>query len=182
MENDGLLTSKLAREAGIADSVLSRLAQRGRLERTARGVYRIPYVPPARFSQHREAVLWAKAQGGPRQVALSHETALLVFGISDANPRSIHLTVPRDARLRRQRPKGVKLHRGDLSRAELTLHEGIPLTTVARTVRDLLAAKGRIDLVKQAISDARKEGFIDDAESRRLRRLVKKHTEALAES
>lgn len=182
MENDGLLTSKLAREAGIADSVLSRLATRGRLERTARGVYRIPYVPPSRFSQHREAVLWAKAQGGPRQVALSHETALLVFGISDANPRSIHLTVPRAARLRRQRPKGVKLHRSDRSRGELTLHDGIPLTTVARTVGDLLASRGRIDLVKQAISDARKKGFIDDPESRRLRRVVKKYTEALAES
>ena len=76
----------------------------------------------------------------------------------------------------------MKLHRSDLLRGELTLHDGIPLTTVARTVRDLLAAKGRIDLVRQAIGNARKEGFIDDAESRRLRRVVKKHTEALAES
>ena len=36
---------------------LVRLAQRGRIERTARGVYRIPYVPLNRFSQYREAVL-----------------------------------------------------------------------------------------------------------------------------
>ena len=59
---------------------LVRLAQRGRIERTARGVYRIPYVPLNRFSQYREAVLWAKAHRGPINVALSHETALLVLG------------------------------------------------------------------------------------------------------
>jgi monoamine oxidase len=42
-EHDGLLTSKEARAAGIQDSVLVRLAQRGRLERMTRGVYRIAH-------------------------------------------------------------------------------------------------------------------------------------------
>ena len=37
-ENDGLLTATQARKAGISDSVLARLTQRGRLLRTARGV------------------------------------------------------------------------------------------------------------------------------------------------
>ena len=40
-EHDGLLISKEARAAGIQDSVLVRLGQRGRLERMTRGVYRI---------------------------------------------------------------------------------------------------------------------------------------------
>jgi len=44
-ENDGLLMSKQARRAGILDSVLVRLAQRGRLERAARGVYRNRPLP-----------------------------------------------------------------------------------------------------------------------------------------
>jgi len=87
-ENDGLLTSKQAREAGILDSVLVRLAQRGRLERTARGVYRISHYPQVRLSQYRGAILWAGASQGPENVALSHETALAVYGISDANPPS----------------------------------------------------------------------------------------------
>ena len=43
-EHDGLLTAKQARDAGIADSVLARLTQRGRLDRAARGVYRIPHL------------------------------------------------------------------------------------------------------------------------------------------
>src|ERR1700722_5777418 len=94
-EHDGLLTAKQAREAGVADSVLARLTQRGRLERTARGVYRIPHFPANRFSQYWEAVLWAKADDGPQNVSLSHGTALVIYGISDASPASVHITVPR---------------------------------------------------------------------------------------
>ena len=60
-ENDGLVTADQARQAGFTDSVLARLVQRGRIERTARGVYRVPYLTPGRFPQYREAVLWAKA-------------------------------------------------------------------------------------------------------------------------
>jgi predicted transcriptional regulator of viral defense system len=48
-ENEGLLTSKQARKAGILDSVLVRLAQRGRVERAARGVYRISHYPQRRI-------------------------------------------------------------------------------------------------------------------------------------
>jgi predicted transcriptional regulator of viral defense system len=180
-DQDGLLTADQARKAGFTNSVLARLVQRGRIERTARGVYRVPYIPPGRFSQHREAVLWAKANRGPSDVALSHATALVVYGISDANPQLIHLTVPRSARLRRQKPKGVVVHRQDLSPEEITVEEGIPLTTISRTVADLLHSNGRIDLVRQAISDARHAGLISDAQVRQLRRRVEEHLRSLRE-
>jgi predicted transcriptional regulator of viral defense system len=178
-ENDGLVTAEQARQAGFTDSVLARLTQRARLERTARGVYRIPHYPPGRFSQDREAVLWAKANRGPQNVALSRATALVVYGISDANPAVIHLTVPRSARLRRRKPKGVLVHREDVTPDDLTIHEGIPVTTIARTVADLLHSGGRIDLVRQAVSDARREGFISDAEAGQLRRIINAHIRSL---
>jgi len=178
-ENDGLLTARQAREAGIAGSVLARLTQRGRLERIARGVYRIPYFPSNRWSQYREAMLWARAGGGPRNVALSHDTALIVYGISDASPSVVHLTVPRKARLRRMRPKWVRVHRADLARGEVRLHEGLSITTVTRTVEDVLASSGRVSLVKQAISGARREGFINRAEAQRLRRRVARYVRTI---
>jgi predicted transcriptional regulator of viral defense system len=178
-ENDGLVTAEQARQAGFTDSVLARLAQRARLERIARGVYRIPYYPPGRFSQYREAVLWAKANRGPQNVALSRATALVVYGISDANPAVIHLTVPESARLRRRRPKGVLVDRADLAPQDVTVHEGLPVTTIARTVSDLLQSGGRIDLVRQAVSDARREGFISDTEARQLRRRIDAHIRSL---
>lgn len=182
-ENDGLLTSKQARNAGILDSVLVRLAQRGRLERAARGVYRIAHFPQSRFSQYREAVLWAEANHGPEgpNVALSHETALALYGISDANPSLVNITVPRTARLRRQRPKWITVHRGDLHPLDVTLHEGLTVTTVARTITDVLNTTGRIDLARQAITDARRTGYISDSEAARLKRQINQFANRLSE-
>lgn len=174
-DNGGLLTSGQARAAGIAASVLARLTARGRLERASRGVYRIPYFPSNRFSQFREAVMWARAGRGPESVALSHATALTIYEISDANPARIHLTVPRRARLRRKRPEWVEIHRADLALDDVTVHEGLPLTTIARTVEDMLASTGQVSLVRQAISGARREGCIGRAEAQRLTRRVARH-------
>ena len=178
-EHDGLLTAKQARDAGIADSVLARLTQRGRLERAARGVYRIPHFPSSRFSQYREAVLWAKADDGPQNAALSHATALAAYGISDASPASVHITVPRNARLRRVRPKWVEIHHADLQSDDVTVQEGLPITTVSRTVQDMLASTGQVGLVRQAISDARREGYIDSAEAQRLNRRTNSYVHSL---
>lgn len=182
VEGDGLVTALQARQSGFTDSVLTRLAHRGRLERISRGVYRVPFFPLGRFSQYREAVLWAKAHRGPELVAISHMTALVVYGISDANPGVVHLTVPLSARLRRQRPRGILIHRGNLTEKDIFVHEGIPLTTVSRTVHDLLASNARLDLIRQAIDEARREGFLEDAEARYLRRQVRAHLGSQLES
>jgi predicted transcriptional regulator of viral defense system len=171
-ESDGLITSSRARKAGITDSVLARMVQRGRLERVARGVYRMPYFSPDRFAQYREVVLWAQASRGPGTVALSHETALVICGLSDANPASVHLTVPKSARLRRERPKGIILHPGTLEGKDVQTIEGLPVTTVGKTISDLVVAGARMDILGQAIADGRREGFIEEPEARRLRRLI----------
>jgi predicted transcriptional regulator of viral defense system len=181
-ENDGLVTAEQARAEGFTDSVLTRLVQRRRIERIARGVYRIPYFSPGQFSQYREAVLWAKANRGPDPVAISHETALAVYGISDANPASIHLTVPGDARLRRKTLRGVIVHHGTLSANDIAIQEGISVTTIERTIADLLHSGGRTDLVKQAVSDARREGYITDTVAARLRRQIESHLKSLRSS
>ena len=181
-DNDGLITAEQARTEGFTDSVLARLVHRKRIERIARGVYRIPYLSPGRFSQYREAVLWAKANRGPDPVAISHATALAIYGISDANPASIHLTVPSEARLRRKMPKGVVVHYGDLSAAAISFQEGIPVTTIERTIADLLQSGTRTDLLKQAVADARREGYVTDADAAKLRRRIESHLKSLRSS
>ena len=174
-ENDGLVTANQARAIGIVDSVLARMTRRGKLERVARGVYRIPYFPADRLSHYREAILWARASHGPEKVALSHETALAVYGISDVNPARFHITVPKDARLRRKKPKGIVIHRGTLSPSDVTTHEGLPVTTVAKSVLDVMDTTGRLGLARQAIKDARKEGYISAAEANRIKRQLNQH-------
>ena len=171
-KHDGLLTSKEARAAGIQDSVLVRLAQRGRLERMTRGVYRIAHYPADRLAQHREAVLWVKASQGPEDIALSHETALLLYGISDANPSRINLTVPTSARLRRKCPEWIAIHRANLSPEDIAEHEGLPVTKVSRSIMDVLLATHRTDVARQSVSDALREGLLNSAEASRLRRSI----------
>ena len=170
--NDGLLTSDQARGEHFSDSVLARLVQRGRIVRIARGVYRIPYLSPGRFSQYREVVVWAKANRGSDPVALSHATALVVYGISDSNPATIHLTVPRSARLRRKTSKARhRATRRSLRKRQFATRRN-PVTTIERTITHLLQSGGRTDLLKQAVSDARREGYISDAGAAKLRRVV----------
>jgi predicted transcriptional regulator of viral defense system len=174
-ENEGFLTAAQARSLGIKDSVLSRLTQRGKLQRVARGVYRIPYFPSDRLGQYREAILWARADSGPKKIALSHETALAVYGISDANPSRVQITVPKSAR-RRRRPKWVEIHRADLRASDIVNREGLPVTTIEKAISQLLEETGRVGLARGALKDARKQGYISaekaSALTRRLNRYV----------
>ena len=180
-EHEGLLTSKEARSLGIQDSVLVRLAQRGRLERMSRGVYRIAHYPTDRLAQYREAVLWAQASHhGPERIALSHETALLIYGISDLNPSRVHLTVPKSARLRRERPEWITVHQADLTEKEVGQHEGMPVTTVSRSIMDVFSTTHRTDIVRQAITEALRDGLLNSAQATRLRRIITSTAESLS--
>jgi predicted transcriptional regulator of viral defense system len=182
-EHDGLLLSKDARALGIRDSVLVRLAQRGRLERVSRGVYRIAHYPADRLAQYREAVLWAQANHhGPEHIALSHETALLIYGISDLNPSRVHLTVPMSARLRRKRPAWITIHRADLTDQEIAQHEGIPVTTVERSILDVQSTGQRTDVARQAINDALREGLLSSTQAGSLRKRINRAAHRLLSS
>src|SRR5208337_1225365 len=77
----------------------------------------------------------------------------------------VHITVPRHARLRRQHPKWIVIHRGELRPTDVTAHEGLPVTSIEKTVVDVLTETGRLELVRQAITDARREGYISAAEA-----------------
>ena len=117
-------------------------------------------------------MLWAKASQGPEDIALSHETALLLYGISDVNPSRVNLTVPTSARLRRKCPEWVAIHKANLSLEELGEHEGLPVTTVSRSIMDVLLATHRTDVARQSVSNAVREGLLNRAESRSLRRSI----------
>jgi predicted transcriptional regulator of viral defense system len=171
-EQDGLFTSKEARSLGIQDSVLVRLRQRGRLERMSRGVYRIAHYPAERLAQYREAILWAQASNGPERIALSHETALLLYGISDANPSRVNLTVPVSARMRRVRPKWIAIHQANLAMEDIHLYEGMPVTTVERSILDVLATTHRTDFARRAITDALRKGLLTPAQASGLRQRI----------
>jgi predicted transcriptional regulator of viral defense system len=181
-EQDGLFTSKEARALGIQDSVLVRLKQRGRLERMSRGVYRIAHYPAERLAQYREAILWAQASNGPERIALSHDTAFLLYGLSDVNPSRVNLTIPVSARMRRVHPKWIEIHRANLATEDIRQYEGMPVTTVERSILDVLAATRRTEIARQAITDALRKGLLSPVQASGLRQQINRssHNESLS--
>lgn len=161
----GYITAADARAAGVNPTQLRIMNHRGLVEHVARGVYRFPIVPTTPLDQYMEAVLWPGTTA-----ALSHETALDLHGLCDVNPATIHVTVPADYRVRRDVPRMYQLHRRDLDPAEITLHEGIPIVTVYRAIRDGIEGHLGSHLIDQAVETARRRGLLTPGELRMLKR------------
>lgn len=161
----GYFTARQAAEAGVTRRALSGRSQRGDIERVSYGIYRLRDFPGHPFEDVAAACLWA----GPDSAA-SHETALAVHGISDAMPASIHITVPRA--FRGHRP-GVTMHRAPLPDEQREVHDGVPVTTIARTLQDITVSSDPA-LVQQALEQAITRGALS---RRQLRRLVRESPE-----
>lgn len=101
------------------------------------------------------AVAWTLGRG-----AISHESALALHALADVNPSRIHLTVPRDNHPRAAGGELYRLHRRDLQAAEITSVDGIPVTTVARTIKDCLDTGTDPYQLRAAIERAEAEGTL----------------------
>ena len=98
---------------------------------------------------------------GERSV-LSHGSAAALFGLRKW-PRIPEISSP----LRRDH-KGIRSHRtATLTRADVTIRDGIRVTTVARTAADIAPRLTDIQLVR-AIHEARRNRDLPDAELARL--------------
>jgi very-short-patch-repair endonuclease len=91
--------------------------------------------------------------GGPG-AALSFYSSAANWGIRTTRRTEVHVTVPGK---RRAQP-GIVFHRSSLPADEVTTHDGIPTTTVPRTLFDLAAVLDELQL----------ERAVNEAEIRRL--------------
>lgn len=164
VEQHGYVTTRDARELGIDPTQLRILAARGRLERVARGVYRVPVLPRTEHDELAEAVAWTLGRG-----VVSHESALVLHGLSDVNPSRIHLTVPRDNHPRAAGGELYRLHRRVLASSDVTEKDDLPVTTVARTLRDCLAIGTDPEQLRHALDQAVDEGLVRPRERDGLR-------------
>ncbi len=155
---DGYFTTNQAAELEVDHKAINKAACRGRVERTSRGVYRLLRFPIFSERTHLwEGVLWPQARENVA-TALSHETALTLYGLSDANPTRIHITVPRAFRLRRRIPTWLVVHRANLEERERDYLDALPVTTVERTLRDI-AQSASPAILHDALLDAQRKGL-----------------------
>jgi predicted transcriptional regulator of viral defense system len=162
----GYVTTAQAAEAGVSRQQLSYLARTGSLEHVAQGIYRLHRFPAQRFEDVIVACLWA----GEGTVA-SHDTALAVYDLTDAMPTTIHVSVPRPFRGRRS---GVTVHTASLRDGDRTERAGVPVTTVERTIADVLVRSGP-DLARAAAEQGLERGLVT---RRRLRAALAEHSDA----
>jgi len=99
--------------------------------------------------------LWSKS---PKTV-VSHESALFLYGLTDLLPAEIHLSVPRTASRRRT---GVRLHTARLSDDEITFRHGLPVTTLPRTLVDLIRSGVDVEWIRQAVRQALERGLVSE--------------------
>jgi predicted transcriptional regulator of viral defense system len=162
-ENYGYLTTAEVEEAGIDPHRLLEMARRGQLEHRARGLYRLPLIPPTPLDAYREATLWPRGSEG----VISHATALDLYGLGDANPAKIHMTLPRAHRPRREVPRQYVLHHEDLALEEARLYEGIPAVTPAKAIRQ--SRRLGPELLRGAVEDGLRRGLLRPREAEDLR-------------
>lgn len=172
-EQHGYITTRDARDLGIDPTQLRLMAARGRLERVGRGAYRVPLLPRTTHDDLAEAVAWTLGRG-----VVSHESALVLHGLSDVSPSRIHLTVPRDNHPRGAGGELFRLHRRDLDPADVTEQNDLPVTTVGRTIRDCLADGTDPNQLRLALDQAEAGGLLRRAEVEALRAEVDGRTAA----
>ena len=118
---------------GWSRDAIGRRVRSGRLRPIHRGVYAVGHSALTRRSHWIAAVL----ASGPDAV-LSHGTAAALWGIRNGGSGRVDIVVPRSS----PSTKAIRKHNVRLPADEVTVHEGIPVTSAARAVLDLAAEKG----------------------------------------
>jgi hypothetical protein len=142
----GVVTRDQLAALGLGANGLARWIRAGRLIRIYRGVYALGHDRLRREGRWLAAVMAC----GPG-AALSHRDAAALWELRQSSSALIDVSVA--SRNGRKRP-GIRVHRsGRLPPTEVTVREGIPVTTVARTLLDLADVLDR-QALKRAITQA----------------------------
>jgi predicted transcriptional regulator of viral defense system len=154
----------------------------GRYEKHSdyRGVYRLRGWPETPWDGITAAWLAVGIRSRP---VISHQTALVLRGLTDLTPDEVHLTLPRTARRARSLP-GVRLHHTSRDLNDATPVHGLPTTPPARSIVDALEAGVGIEQAERA-TRAALAGRNDDGQPvelltpRRLRRAAEGRSTAV---
>jgi uncharacterized protein DUF559/putative AbiEi antitoxin of type IV toxin-antitoxin system len=126
----GVVARDQLRGLGLSETAIARRLAAGRLHRVHRSVYAVGH--PILGSRGR----WTAALlAGGKDAVLSHAAAGALWAIRASDAELIDITVPRGGR---RQLSGVRVHRARALRTdEVTVRDGIRVTSAARTILDL---------------------------------------------
>jgi hypothetical protein len=164
-EQWGMVTTRQAQLLGVDDVTLHRLRSAGLLETVRHGVHATTSsaASDARMEQAvwlslRPATpAWERPKLDPDGGVVSHQSAARLHGLGDLPDAHVELTVPRR---RTMRDPNVRLYRAELAGPDVTLLDGLPVTTALRTVRDLLDRRTDASHVATIVRQAIEAGLV----------------------
>ena len=149
----GLITRAQALALGLTKRMIQLRLERSLFCAVHPSVYRVAGFQETWRQHVKAATLFHGAAA-----RASHRTAARLAGLDVRDPGVIELIVPRRHRLQRE---GIRLHglTASLHPADSTVIDGIPATSIARTLFDLAAVESA-DVVEEALDDAIARGLV----------------------
>jgi predicted transcriptional regulator of viral defense system len=160
----GFVSTHDAATAGVAPVQLRKLAQRGRLERCAQGLYRLVAFPHRDNDELMRAALWADGRG-----VISHQSALRLWDLADVNPARIDITVPAPYRPRREGGGQYRIWVRSLDPQMIDYVADIPVVVPERAIVDAAWAGLQPRFIEQAIRTARERRLFGRETEMRVR-------------
>jgi hypothetical protein len=149
----GIVSRRQLTAIGFSAGAIVRRIEAQRLHPVHRGVYAVGHPLLMRYARYMAAVLAC----GERAV-LSHRSAAALWGLCPPPSGRIDVTIPRGGSRNR---RGVAVHTTRrLAADEATACEGVPCTTLARTLLDLAAVTQWREL-RRALEQASYLGLFD---------------------
>ena len=134
----GVVAGRQLLAAGLSAKAIEYQLRTARLHRVQRGVYAVGHRRLSREGEWMAAILAAPG------AVLSHRSAAELWELRERRGGRIHVTGPRRLHPRSSLVAHLRLLPGD----ERTVHNGIPTTTVPRTLLDIAATEGRGPLTR----------------------------------
>lgn len=161
----GLVTTAQAKELGLNAVQLLRLTEVGLLENVSRGVYLLSTsgmplhldIKAAWLRLQPGEFAWNRPPGHPDSGVISHASACRLHELGDIPSPDVEITVPRR---RTTHEPFVRLRTAPLDSTEITVVDGLPVTTATRTITDLLKAKADGGHVGGVIAEAERRDLI----------------------
>ena len=165
----GLVTSARARSLGVAAFQMSRLVDRGAFVRIRHGVYASSVVPWDSLQDvrahwlalHPETMAVDRTLNGIAIDVVSHDTAAEVYGMGDFVNERTTFTSPQR---RQTKQSEVRFVQDELLPKDIQNVNGLPVTTVVRTILDLVKEGHEPGHLRDAINDVVNGGLVTKSE------------------
>lgn len=161
----GFFTSQQAISCGYSSSTHDYHMKRENWIREHRGIFRLAKFPYSSQTQFVVTALWTMNRDNEIDGVYSHESALVLHDVTDANPNKLYMTVPKHFRRHSKPPYEVELFKQTLKDSEVIHDRGYKITTPLRTVLDLISlSKTEERIVIQALQQFYEKGHLTKKE------------------